>query len=147
MSFAHFVSQFRILAVWSLESLFHFPPFLTILAVACLSLALAAWKQRPYKNGLWKSSHWFVLTQLAYFPIAISLGVLYPASSPSFYHSESVANRACGLLGWLSLLTAAFWVYRMKGFRWFGLSLVAILQIVLLGAFFVAGMALSGDWL
>jgi hypothetical protein len=79
--------------------------------------------------------------------VVISLGVLYPASGPNFYHAESTASRVCGLLGWLSLVTAGLWVYRMKGFRWFGFSLVLVLQVVLMGAFFVAGMAVSGDWL
>lgn len=125
----------------------HIPAFLAVFIVAWLSLALAAWKQRPSHNHLWKGTHWLILTQLLYFPIVISLGVLYPASGPSFYHAESTASRACGVIGWLSLLTAGFWAYRMKGFRWFGISLVAVLQVILMGAFFVAGMALSGDWL
>src|SRR6266702_4429575 len=78
---------------------------------------------------------------------SISIGVLFPASSPSFFHANSRASIAYGLLGWLSLALAAFWVYRMKGFRWFAFSVVAVLQIILMGAFFVAGMAVSGDWL
>jgi hypothetical protein len=147
MSLTQFVGQFRTLSVWSLDSLVHIPPLLAILISACLSLALAFWKQRPSQNPLWRHSHWLVLTQLLFFPIVISIGVLYPASSPSFYHAESVASRACGFLGWLSVALAAFWVYRMKGFRWFGFSVVAVLQTILTGAFFVAGMAVSGDWL
>jgi hypothetical protein len=47
----------------------------------------------------------------------------------------------------LSLALAAFWVFRMKGVRWFALCLVIMLQLILLGALFVAGMAISGDWL
>jgi hypothetical protein len=35
----------------------------------------------------------------------------------------------------------------MKGFRWFAVSLVTVLEMILFGAFFVAGMAVSGDWL
>ena len=79
----------------------------------------------------------------------ISIGVLYPASGPSFLRtgSNSIASIACELLGWLPLALGGFWVYRMKGFRWFAFSLVAVLQMILMGAFFVAGMAVSGDWL
>jgi hypothetical protein len=147
MNFAQFAGRFWTFSVWSFGALLHIPAFLAILIIACVSLVLACRKQRPFQSGLWKRSHWFVLTQLVYFPIVISLGVLYPASGPSFYHTESTASRACGLLGWLSLGTAGFWVYRMKGLRWFGFSLVAVLQVILMGAFIVAGMALSGDWL
>ena len=147
MTLTHFVSQFWTLSVWSLQFLLYTPQLLILLVAACLSLALALWKQRPFQNPLWKSSHWFVLTQLLFFPVVISLGVLYPASSPSFYHASSTAARASELLGWLSLALAALWVYRMKGIRWFAFSVVLMLQIILMGAFFVSGMAVSGDWL
>ena len=147
MTRTQFVSQFWTLSVWSLQSLLYITPLLILLIAACLSLVLAFWKQRPFQSPLWKSSHWFVLTQLLFFPIGISIRVLYPAPSPSFYHASSVAGWVSGLLGWLSLALAAFWVYRMKGVRWFAFSLVAILQIILMGAFFISGMAVSGDWL
>jgi hypothetical protein len=147
MSLTQFAGRFWTLSVWSLQSLLYIRPLPLLLIGACLGLALAFWKQRPFQNPLWKNSHWFVLTQLLFFPTAISIGVLYPASSPSFLHVSSRASTASGLLGWLSLALATFWVYRMKGFRWFALSLVAVLQIILMGAFFVAGMAVSGDWL
>lgn len=147
MSVAQFADRFWTFSVWSFEILL-LPTVLAIFVLALLSLALACWKQRPFQSGPWKRSHWFVLTQLLYFPVVISLGVLYPASGTSFfYHAESTASRACGLLGLLSLVTAAFWVYRMKGLRWFGFSVVAVLQMILMGAFFVAGMAVSGVWL
>lgn len=144
---AQFVKQFWTFSVWSLGLLIHIHSALAIFILALLSLALACWKQHPFQSGLWKRSHWFVLTQLLYFPVVISLGVLYPAPGPSFYHAESTAGWACEFLSWLSLGTAAFWVYRMKGLRWFGVSLVAVLQLIITGAFFVAGMAVSGDWL
>jgi hypothetical protein len=147
MSLTQFADRFWTLSVWSLQSLLYIPPLLIILIGACVSLALAFWKQRPFQNPLWKKSHWFVLTQLLFFPAAISIGVLYPASSPSFLHVNSAASTASGLLGWFSLVLAAFWVYRMKGFRWFAFSLVAVLQMIIMGAFFVGGMAVSGDWL
>ncbi|MGA2812411.1 MAG: hypothetical protein ABSG16_13495 [Candidatus Acidiferrum sp.] len=147
MSLSEFADRFWTLSVWSFQSLLHIPLYLAILIFACLTIGLAFWKQHPFQNPLWKRSHWFVLTQLLFFPVVISLGVLYPASGPSFYHAQSVASRACGLLSWLSVALAGFWVYKMKGFRWFALSVVAVLEITLIGAFFISGMAISGDWL
>jgi hypothetical protein len=41
----------------------------------------------------------------------------------------------------------AFWVYKMKGLRWFAVSLVGLLEVIILSASFVAGMSVSGDWL
>jgi len=147
MSVAQFAERFWTFSVWSFGFLLHIPTFLAIFVLACLSLVLACWKQRPFRSALWKRSDWLVLMQLLYFPVVISLGVLYPASGPSFYHPESTASRVCGVLSGVSLVTAGFWVYRMKGFRWFGFSVVAMLQVILMGAFFVAEMSVSGDWL
>jgi hypothetical protein len=41
----------------------------------------------------------------------------------------------------------AFWIYKMKGLRWFAASLVVLLQVILTGAGFIAGMSVSGEWL
>jgi hypothetical protein len=35
----------------------------------------------------------------------------------------------------------------MKGFRWFAGSLMALMEVPVLGALFVAGMSVTGDWL
>lgn len=149
MTLSHFAERFWTYSVWSLEFLFVIPPILIILLLAIVSLAVACQKQRPFQNPLWNNSYWLVLTQLLFFPIVISIGVLYPAGGPSFLRSSphSLANSTCDFLGWLSLAMAGFWVYRMKGFRWFAVSLVTVLEMILFGAFFVAGMAVSGDWL
>lgn len=149
MSLSHFAELFWTYSVWSVEFLFRIPQILVIFVAASASLAVAFWRQRPFQNPLWKRSHWLVFTQLMFFPIVISLGVLYPADGPSSLRiiSNSRAGYVCDGLGWISLALAAVWVYRMKGFRWFAVSLVAVLEIVLLGAFFVAGMAITGDWL
>jgi len=149
MSLSHFAGHFWTYSIWSLEFLFAMPQMFLIFLAATVSLGIALWRQRPFQNPLWKSSHWLVLTQLLFFPIVICIGVLYPADGPSYLRStpNSTANSVCGFLGWLSLALAAFWVYRMKGFRWFAVSVVTVLEMILLGAFFVAGMAITGDWL
>ena len=141
--------RFWTYSVWSLEGVVFIPPVFVILLSATVSLFLAFRKQRPFQNPLWKRSHWLVLTQLLFFPIVICVGALYPADGPSYLRStpNSVANHVCDLLGLLSLALAAFWVYRMKGFRWFAVSLIIVIEMILFGAFFVAGMAISGDWL
>jgi len=149
MSLSHFVEHFWTYSVWSVEFLFRIPQILIIFLAATASLAIAFWRQRPFRHPLWRGSHWLVLTQLLFFRIVICLGVLYPADGPSSLRSipNSTANNVCECLGWLSLALAAFWVYRMKGFRWFAVSVVTVLEMILLGAFFVAGMAITGDWL
>ena len=148
MTPSHFAQHFWTYSIWSLEFLVVLPRILIIVLLATASLAIAYWKQRPFQNPLWKNSYWFVLTQLLFCPIVISIGILYPADGPSFLRStppHPLANNACAFLGFLSLALAAFWVYRMKGLRWFAASLVTLLEKILFGAFFVAGI--TGDWL
>lgn len=147
MTPSHFAERFWTYSVWSLEFLFVMPRMLIILLFATVSLTLAFWKQRPFDNPLWKRSHWLVLTQLLFFPIVICIGVLYPADTPSYLRTTPNSVACCDFLGWLSLALAAFWVYRMKGLRWFAVSVVTVLEMILVGAFFVAGMAITGDWL
>jgi len=146
MTAVEFAKQFFTYSLWSLEAL-ALPPLLIISICAATSLAVAYSRQEHLMRELWRRSYWFVFTQLLFFPVVISLGVLYPASGPSFYTKVSTATRVTDVLSWMSVALAAFWVYRMKGFRWFACSLVVLLEVILLGAFVVSGMALSGDWL
>ena len=146
MTAVEFAKQFFTYSLWSLEAL-ALPPLLIISICAATSLAVAYSRQKHLMRELWRRSYWFVFTQLLFFPVVISLGVLYPASGPSFYTKVSTATRVTDVLSWMSVALAAFWVYRMKGFRWFACSLVVLLEVILLGAFVVSGMALSGDWL
>jgi hypothetical protein len=46
-----------------------------------------------------------------------------------------------------SAVLGIFWVYRMKGLRWFAFALALIQLWMMFWASFIAGMALSGDWL
>ena len=104
MDTTEFAARFWQLSIWSIEFLVALPPFLILVSAAIVSLVLASAKQRPLQNPLWRSSHWFVLTQLLFFPSVIVLGVLYPAHGPSAFHGESTASRVHELLGFLSLL-------------------------------------------
>lgn len=146
MLFVEFARRFWTFTIWSLEFL-QLPPLFTFLAVSSVSLIAATWRQRPFQSPLWKSSYWLAFTQLLYFPLFIFIGILFPASSRSYLHPELIATRACDLIGLLSIASAGFWIYRMKGLRWFALSLVAVIQPILMGALFVAGMSVTGDWL
>jgi hypothetical protein len=46
-----------------------------------------------------------------------------------------------------SIASCGFWIWRMKGFRWFAVSLLIMAEVITWGAFFIAGMSVSGDWL
>jgi len=89
------------------------------------SLVLSVVQQRPLKSPNWRSYYWLALTQLLFFPAIVSVSVLGPI------------NRV-GILLCVALALGAFWIYRMKGLRWFASSLIAVQYVFLLGAFFIA---------
>lgn len=125
-------------------------PLSIVAVVVAVSFVWAALEQRPIRYRLWKPFHWLALSQLLFFPAAIAIGTLWPSltTNPALPHHP---NRAAGL--WLyvlwygSLTSGAFWIWRMKGFRWFATSLMALIELPTLGALFVAGMSVTGDWL
>jgi hypothetical protein len=146
MGFIPFVRQFWTYSLWSLQLVVTLPRLLWVLLGATLSLVFACINELPFQSPRWKRSYWLVFTQLLFFPIVISIGVLYPAASVNRGAAVSTANKVSQMLGWLSMALAVFWVYRMKGTRWFAISLVVVIQVILMGAFFISGMAVSGDW-
>jgi hypothetical protein len=85
---------------------------------------------------------------LLYFPVTVAIGVWFPASGAGPHRELNViGQRALDATFYLSLMTACFWVYRLKGLRWFAASAIACQQLLILGAGFIAGMSVTGDWL
>jgi hypothetical protein len=131
----------------SLEG-FMLPPIFAILAISFVGLIVSAIRQ-PLER-FWKPYHWYVLTHLSFFAVAIVLGTLGAADGPGAIqpiHPNRAANLCLGILFWASFASCAFWIWRMKGIRWFAASLVGIMQSFVLGAFFIAGMSVAGDWI
>ena len=131
---------------WAIEFLL-LPPITALFVGAAVSSVWAGLRQRPFRNLLWKRHHWLVLSHFFFFVAAIVVGLLW-ANDPLSPHP---INRAAKL--WLdavtygSLVSCIVWTWQMKGFRWFAASLLALIEVVTLGAIFVAGMSISGDWL
>ena len=145
-SVANFAPAFRTLFVWSMQAL-TLPPFLLFLLAALANLIAALICQKPLRSGMWKRWCYLSLAQLAFFPAIVCVGALFPAEHVRANSANPVGEWACDILGVLSLALGAYWIYRSKGFRWFAASVVFLVEIILMGALFIAGMAVSGDWL
>jgi len=112
---------------------------LPMVSLACLLLTLGlmasfAW-QRPFGSGRWRRYYWLVVTQFLFYPATIAVGVIYRVGTgPTQTRPEenTVADWTLAGLFFLSLALGIFWVYRMKGLRWFAFCLVALLQLFLL---------------
>ena len=134
---------------WALEFML-LPPSLLGIALAAVSFARAGWKQRPYRTHLWRPYHWFALTHLLFFAAAITVGVLREATlvgPPYSYHADRPGTLCLDALMYGSFASCAFWIWRMKGFRWYATSLMALMELPIIGALVVAGMSVTGDWL
>ena len=123
------------------------PPFLFLSAGALAMLYISGFT-RPFKAGLWKPYHWLVLTHLLFFPAAISTGVLWSNHDRRMISpAEGRALIGLQVMFYASLASSGFWIWRMKGFRWFAAGLMMLLELAIAGAVFIAGMSVSGDWL
>jgi hypothetical protein len=121
-----------------------YPP-MCVVSIAAL-IALAPMARRPFQKRLWKPHYWLVLTHLLFFAGAIALGVLRPNPDPH-REGDPAALLLLWTLWWGSLASCVFWIWWMKGFRLWACALMAILQAPVMGALFVAGMSVTGDWL
>jgi hypothetical protein len=142
-----FWQQFGVYSEWSLEALAL--PHLLALSIFCvLILVIECVRQKPLSNKQWHAYYWLVLTQLLFFPAIVAVGVLFPAAGTGpNSQANATGNVLLDVLLYGSLLTGAFWVYRMKELRWLAASIVVLQQIVLVCAGFISTMSVTGDWL
>lgn len=133
------------LTSWALDVPFS-RPFSFVFLLGAISFIAAALVQRPFRRHLVKGHHWLVLTQCLFFPAAIAVGVFWsnPLADPAIAHH---GNLWLDVVTYGSLASCAFWVWRMKGFRWYAASLMTMAEVITWGAIFIAGMSVTGDWL
>jgi hypothetical protein len=134
---------------WALEAL-RIPSLGMTFALSTTSLVCAGIKQRPFRTRLWKPYHWLVICHLAFFAAAIVVGVFgaNPITNPTIPHPpDPSAERWLDVVTYGSIASCVFWIWRMKGFRWYAASLMVSVEVITWGALFIAGMSVSGDWL
>jgi hypothetical protein len=134
---------------WAFEFMI-VPPICFAFLVAAINFVWAAQKQRPFQTRMWKPYHWLAITHLLFFAAAIVVGVLgqNPMTNPTITHSaDKTARLYLDVVTYGSLASCGFWIWRMKGFRWYATSLMALAELITWGALFVAGMSITGDWI
>jgi hypothetical protein len=144
----NFVSTSLRFAEWALEAML-IPPVLVVVVLAMRSLILAATKQEPFRRGLWKRYHWLVLTHLLFFPAAIASGIIWanPITNRTIPHQGiDAGQRWLDSLMYASFASCIWWIWRMRGFRWFAVSLMLLARVPVFCALFISGMSVSG-WL
>jgi hypothetical protein len=123
------------------------PPYSFLSGAIAISFVCAAMAQRPLKNRLWRPYHWMALSHLLFIYAGMMVGALYGYGDPKMRHPVNqfgILSLQSLLYG--SLISCAFWTWRMKGFRWFAGSLMGVLELPVLGSLFIAGMSVAGVW-
>lgn len=135
---------------WALEAVVLLPPISVVFALSAVSLVWAGFKQHPFKAGHWPAHYWLVFTHAAFFIAAIVIAVLgaNPITNPVTPHAPMPLAKHClDVVMFCSVGSCVFWIWRMKGLRWFATSLMLVAEAISYGAFFIATMSITGDWL
>ena len=149
MNTSHFWSQLNWMFIEGLGIL-ALPKVRLIFIVLVIVLFVSLAWQRPLDRKVWKRYYSLVFGQMFFYPAIIAIGVLYRASSSPTLHLAKVnpfVDSTLDVLFGLSLVSGLFWICRMRGLRWVAFCLVLLQQVLLFGAFFIAGMSVTGDWL
>jgi hypothetical protein len=141
----HFWPTFLTLSGWALEVIV-VPPVLVVFCSLVISLVAATLKQSPFKKRLWKNYHWLIFTQILFFPTAIAIGVIWEVPLP-LGHPNPHALIIRDVVWYASLGSCVFWIWRTKGFRWYGASLLILQQLLVEAALFITSMSITGTWL
>jgi hypothetical protein len=133
---------------WSVEFLYT-PPFCYVTLAIFASLVISVLVQRPHMNPIWKKYYSIPIVQFLCFPAAIAVAAVgYVDWQPPNYHGPNTWGlRTEDLLGVISLCLGIYWIWKMKGLRWLAISVTLLQLWILAGANFIAGMALTGQWL
>ena len=113
------------------------------------NLAFSLTMKWPFAGDRWKSSYSLLFANFLFVPATVALGVAY-AIDPSPLlprHPHAFAVWTDNGMFIASIALGIYCVCRMKGLRWFALSVTLIAIWMLFWAGLFAGMSLSGDWL
>ena len=132
----------------SLGFLYVWPLLLVTLALVANLVAALMYKW-PFHRDRWKKEYWLIFLSLLFIPATVviaDVGSLDPGAVPRPVPITPLAWTCNGLFI-VSIALGILWVLRIKGLRWFALSVALIQLWMLMAVGFIAGMALSGDWL
>ena len=130
--------------IWSLELLVRLPPFCFISLGVAGNLVASIVIQKPFSREIWRGRYRIAVLQFVCYLATLLVAAFGEVSGPEPNEWGFRANYALALI---SIGLGIYWIWLIKDWRWFAISL-AVLQLWLLyGANLIAGMALTGRWL
>jgi hypothetical protein len=125
------------------------PPFVFVSLIFIAWIIVASVLEWRTLRSQWPKLLGWGLVQLVFFPAAIFVGVLgeNPAD-PALRHAPfRAAELSLEAVFCLSLAVGAYGVYRLRGSRWVATGSFLLIEWILQGALFLAGMSITGEWL
>jgi hypothetical protein len=112
---------------WSLEFLYT-PPFVYGSLLLGISSIASVIFQRPFSKPIWKRTYSIAVLQFLFFPATLAVAVLGRVDwqQPHFPGPNKWGLRAEDVFALGSLIVSAYWVWKLKGLRWFALSLTML---------------------
>ncbi len=126
------------------------PNFGLVCLLLIVGLFISIIWQQPFDSRRWRRRNLLIFTQVLFYPAIVAIGALFRVDSNPMRPRAPVnpfADWALDITFFLSLALGLYWIYEMKRLRWFAFCFVFLVQLVLFGAMFVAGMSITGDWL
>jgi hypothetical protein len=137
--------NFGRLSKWSFEFLW-VEGFIYVTILLLINILLAVVIKKPFESGKWRTLYWGILLQFLFYPAIVIVGVLGWVEGRAL-EINPVSEYSQVLFNLFSLGTGIFYVVKMKGLRWFALSVFLFCQWMLLGCNWVTSMAITGVWM
>lgn len=124
------------------------PPYVAVTIILLAGVAISLVFDRAIGHNVTKSTYWIAFAQFLCLPATLAIAATGPVDRLAVpYHPNQLGLWASNILFVVSLCLGAYWIWKMKSHRWFTTSVVLVQLWLLVVAGFVAGMALTGDWL
>ena len=108
-----------------------------------LNFLIASWKNWPYKRKINKNKY------LILYPILFMFLILLTGSITGYFTTSENIFEPSGYfvygLGLLSILIGGMSIYKMRGYRWFVISLFLLEVWVLIWIIIMAGLSIGHD--
>ena len=143
----HFLRTF----LWCAEQAGNFllartPPFWIITVALGVATIITAFWQHAFSAKAWKKTYWIAILQFLCAPATLAVAVLGWVPLPNGPAPNRIGLDVMNGLTFASLGLGAYWVLRMKSFRWFAVSLALLQLWVLYSVGLIAAFALTGTW-
>ncbi len=117
-----------------------------VLIVCLLNFIFAFYYNCPHKKGLKKVEVAFIYSPIIFIILLTLWGNILCVDSSTIQTPKWPSYVAIAIY-FAQIIWTGYVVYILKGFRWYSISVGILVALYSLGALFIVGMAVTGDWL